>query len=82
MSTGTSPSELQVTVDDVNRILEVGRILASVLTDEELQNFLTNMTSSEQSEIPCNSIPNSGDSPYISSSALDANRTASDDLAG
>ncbi len=45
----------QVTVEDVNRLLEVGRLLFSVLTPEEieqLQDFLS----------PQNKLGNTGDS--------------------
>ena len=33
------PTECQVTVEDVNRLLEVGRLLFSVLTPEEIEQL-------------------------------------------
>lgn len=33
------PIELEVTVEEVNRVLEVGRLLLSVLTQEELEEL-------------------------------------------
>ena len=33
------PTDNQVTIEDVNRVLEVGRLLLSVLTEEELKNL-------------------------------------------
>lgn len=36
---GRRKLDIEVTVDDVNRILEVGRILMSVLTQEELEDL-------------------------------------------
>jgi hypothetical protein len=34
----------EITVEDVNRLLEVGRILASVLTKEELEQLQENLS--------------------------------------
>ena len=42
MTTKTKPTittEKQVTVEDVNRLLEVGRLLFSVLTPEEIEQL-------------------------------------------
>ena len=53
-----SESEKRVTVEDVNRLLEVGRLLFSVLTSEEieaLQEKLSKHSSSEE-------LGNAGDS--------------------
>lgn len=33
------PAENQVTIEEVNRVLEVGRLLLSVLTEEEIEEF-------------------------------------------
>ena len=55
-ASGTLNPETQVTVEEVKRILEVGRLLLSVLTTEELEQlkplggiFLSNSISADQS---------------------------------
>ena len=50
-----SLSEKQITVEDVNRLLEIGRLLFSVLTPEEIEE-LQNLLS------PRKEIGNTGDS--------------------
>ncbi|MBI9047010.1 MAG: hypothetical protein JEZ06_21160 [Anaerolineaceae bacterium] len=50
-----SQTEKQVSVEEVNRLLEVGKILMSVLTDEELKELQKLLS-------PENEIGNTGDS--------------------
>lgn len=57
-----SPTEPTVTIDEVNRVLEVGRLLISVLTPEELnqlQQILNNQTSDNLFTIPLSSTTDS-----------------------
>ena len=39
-----NPTELQATIEEVNRVLEVGRLLMSVLTQEELDELQDALT--------------------------------------
>jgi len=46
-----SPTELRATIEEVNRVLEVGRLLLSVLTQEELeelQNALIDLSEAQE----------------------------------
>jgi hypothetical protein len=46
-----SPTELRATIEEVNRVLEVGRLLLSVLTQEELeelQNALIDLSDAQE----------------------------------
>ena len=46
------PTESQVTVEEVNRVLEVGRLLFSVLTEEEIAELERNFNGqSEEGEL-------------------------------
>ena len=51
----TNAKQEQVTVEDVNRLLEVGRLLFSVLTPEEIEELQELLSTKKQ-------IGNSGDS--------------------
>lgn len=56
MDTHTQPpTEKQITVEEVNRVLEVGRLLFSVLTSEEIEKL-------QKLFSPENAIGNTGDS--------------------
>ena len=51
----TNGTEFQVTVEEVNRLLEVGRLLFSVLTPEEIEQLQELLSTPKQ-------IGNTGDS--------------------
>jgi len=56
MDTATKPqTEKQITIEDVNRVLEVGRLLFSALTPEEIEELQKILSSR-------NTIGNTGDS--------------------
>lgn len=42
------PTEPQVTIEEVNRVLEVGRLLLSVLTEEEVEELKQLLTKPEE----------------------------------
>lgn len=50
-----NPIDIQITVEEVDRLLEVGRLLFSVLTSEEIEEL-------QQLFSPKNPIGNAGDS--------------------
>lgn len=50
-----NPIDIQITVEEVDRLLEVGRLLFSVLTPEEIEEL-------QQLLSPNNPIGNAGDS--------------------
>jgi hypothetical protein len=53
-----SVEEQQVTIDDVNRLLEVGRLLLSVLKPEEIKAIQTSLSETSMKD----QIGNTGDS--------------------